>query len=106
LTITSAFLTPDDAVIFENIPARTCSMSRTIARHQTDRHGGKEKFGFDTRQGGELDSLGDIMMRAVPTPESAVAIAEPATQLALVIGSRAGRRLARTLIPELAIARP
>jgi hypothetical protein len=63
----------------------------------------KEKFGFDT---GPLDDLihwGDIIDGAqYPTAEAAVALAEPATQLALVIEAAPENGLPAKIIPELA----
>jgi hypothetical protein len=64
---------------------------------------GKEKFGFDTRPLENLIYWGDIIDGAqYPTPESAVEIAEPATQLALVIEAAPEDGLPARIIPELA----
>ena len=64
---------------------------------------GKEKFGFDTLPVENLIHWGDIIDGAqYPTPESAVAIAEPATQLALVIEAAPEDGLPARIIPELA----
>ena len=60
------------------------------------------KFGFDTKPLAELIHWGDIIDGAqYPTPESAVAIAEPATQLALVIESAPEDGLVPKIIPAL-----
>src|SRR6202140_2775285 len=61
------------------------------------------KFGFDVRPLAELIHWGDIIDGAqYPTPESAVAISEPATQLALVIEAAPEDGLPARIIPELA----
>ncbi len=66
----------------------------------------QEKFGFDPRPLAELIHWGDVIDGAqFPTPESAVQLTEPATQLALVIEAAPESGLAARLIPELA-ARP
>jgi nanoRNase/pAp phosphatase (c-di-AMP/oligoRNAs hydrolase) len=60
------------------------------------------KFGFDVRPLAELIYWGDVIDGAqFPTPESAVALVEPATQLALVIEAAPGQSLSPQLIPEL-----
>ena len=62
-----------------------------------------EKFGFDTRPLAELVHWGDLIDGAqYPTPESAVRLAEPATQLALVIEAAPVADLVPLLIPALA----
>jgi len=62
----------------------------------------REKFGFDTRPLEELIHWGDVIDGAqFPTPESAVGLAEPATQLALVIEAAPETDLSARLIPEL-----
>jgi len=67
---------------------------------------GKEKFGFDTRPLENLIHWGDIIDGAqYPTAESAVAIAEPATQIALVIEAAPEDGVPAKLIPELAYRR-
>jgi len=82
----SAFLTPADAEQFRNQPGphmfyepeyKSCTkLIATIA---------SEKFGSDTKPL-QLDSLGRHYRRgAVSDAQSAVELAEPATQLALVI---------------------
>jgi len=63
----------------------------------------QEKFGFDPRPLAELIHWGDVIDGAqFPTPESAVQLTEPATQLALVIEAAPESGLAARLIPELA----
>ena len=63
----------------------------------------KEKFGFDTTPRDDLIHWGDIIDGAqYPTPEAAVALAEPATQLALVIEAAPENGLPAKIIPELA----
>src|SRR5947208_17190956 len=63
----------------------------------------KEKFGFDTKRLADLIHWGDIIDCAqYPTPQSAVELAEPATQLALVIEAAPENGLTAKIIPELA----
>jgi len=63
----------------------------------------KEKFGFDTKPLEDLIHWGDIIDGAqYPTPVSAVELAEPATQLALVIEAAPENGLPARIIPELA----
>ena len=60
------------------------------------------KFGFDVRPLAELIHWGDIIDGAqFPTPESAVGLSEPATQLGLVIEAAPEPGLVPLLIPEL-----
>jgi hypothetical protein len=60
------------------------------------------KFGFDVRPLAELIHWGDIIDGAqFPTPESAVGLSEPATQLGLVIEAASEPGLVPLLIPEL-----
>jgi hypothetical protein len=60
------------------------------------------KFGFDTTPIAELIHWGDIIDGAqYPTPESAVAMSEPATQLALVIEAAPEDGLVPKIIPAL-----
>ena len=62
-----------------------------------------EKFSFDTSPLENLIRWGDIIDGAqYPTPESAVGLVEPATQLALVIESAPESNLSARLIPEAA----
>src|SRR6202140_275714 len=61
------------------------------------------QFGFDVKPLAELIYWGDIIDGAqYPTPEPAVALAEPATQLALVIEAAPEEGLVAKIIPELA----
>src|ERR1700740_2451485 len=63
----------------------------------------REKFGFNTEPLKELIHWGDIIDGAqYPTPESAVELVEPATQLALVIEAAPEDGLPARIIPELA----
>jgi hypothetical protein len=60
------------------------------------------KFGFDVKPLAELIYWGDIIDGAqYATPESAVALAEPATQLALVIESAPEDGLVPQIIPAM-----
>ena len=62
-----------------------------------------QRFGFDAQPLRELIHWGDIIDGAqFPTPESAVNLTEPATQLALVIEAAPGPGVSCKLIPELA----
>jgi hypothetical protein len=100
----SAFLTPADAEQFRKQPGphmfyepeyKSCTkLIAMIAR---------EKFNFDTNPLADLIYWGDIIDGAqYPTPESAVALSEPATQLALVIEAAPENGLPAKIIPELA----
>jgi hypothetical protein len=100
----SAFLTPADAEHFLQHPGahkfydpefKSCTkLIATVTR---------EKFAFDTRPLEELIHWGDIIDGAqYPTPESAVELKEPATQLGLVIEAAPENGLPARLIPELA----
>src|SRR3981189_3549242 len=100
----SAFLTPADAEQFRNQPGphmfyepeyKSCTkLIATIA---------SEKFGFDTKPLADLIHWGDIIDGAqYPTPQSAGELAEPATQLALVIEAAPEDGLPARIIPELA----
>jgi len=100
----SAFLTPADAEQFREHPGprmfyqpeyKSCTkLIATIA---------SEKFGFDTKPLADLIHWGDIIDGAqYPTPQSAVELAEPATQLALVIEAAPENGLPARIIPELA----
>jgi hypothetical protein len=61
------------------------------------------KFGFNVQPLAELIHWGDVIDGAqFPTPESAVALTEPATQVALVIEAAPESGLVPRLIPELA----
>jgi hypothetical protein len=62
-----------------------------------------KQFGFDVQPLDELVHWGDVIDGAqFPTAESAVALTEPATQLALVIEAAPEANLVPQLIPELA----
>jgi hypothetical protein len=100
----SAFLTPADAEhfrkqrgphMFYEPDYKSCTMLiADVSRKQ---------FGFDTGPLGELIRWGDIIDGAqYPTPESAVELVEPATQLALVIEAAPENGLPAKIIPELA----
>ena len=100
----SAFLTPADAEQFRNHPGphmfyepdyKSCTkLIATIA---------KEKFGFDIKPLEDLIHWGDIIDGAqYPTPQSAVELTEPATQLALVIEAAPENGLPARIIPDLA----
>jgi hypothetical protein len=100
----SAFLTPADAEHFRQDrgghkfydPAYK-SCTKLIADVTS------AKFGFDVKPLAELIHWGDIIDGAqYPTPESAVALAEPATKLALVIESAPEEGLVAKIIPDLA----
>ena len=61
----------------------------------------KEKFGFDTKSLEELIHWGDIIDGAqYPTPESAVELTKPATQLGLVIEAAPEDGLPARIIPR------
>lgn len=99
----SAFLSPEDAEHFRQDtsgkkfydPAfKSCTkLLATVA---------SEKFGFDARPLAELVKWGDIIDGAqFSSPESAVGLAEPAMQLALVVEAAPEPNLVPRLIPEL-----
>ena len=100
----SAFLTPADAEHFRNDRSghkfydpdyKSCT--KLLADITSS------KFGFDTKPLAELIHWGDIIDGAqFPTPESAVELVEPATQLALVIEAAPEANLVPKLIPEMA----
>lgn len=100
----SAFLTPADAEQFRKHPGahmyydptyKSCTkFIATVAN---------EKFGFDISPLAELIHWGDIIDGAqYASPEAAVEMAEPATQLALVIEAAPEDGLPARIIPELA----
>ena len=100
----SAFLTPEDARHFKedhsgkkfyDATYKSCTkFLATIA---------SEKFGFDARPLAELIHWGDIIDGAqFASPEVAVGLTEPATQLALVIEAAPEANLVPKLIPQLA----
>src|SRR6266851_133042 len=99
----SAFLTPADAEDFRrdrsgqkfyNPEFKSCTkLLASVAQ---------EKFGFDPRPLADLIHWGEVIDGAqYPTPESAVRLSEPATQLALVIEAAPQPGLVARLIPEL-----
>jgi hypothetical protein len=100
----SAFLTAADAEHFRQHPGphmfyepdyKSCTLLIADITRQ--------KFGFDTAPLTELIRWGDIIDGAqYPTPESAVELIEPATQLALVIEAAPENGLPAKIIPELA----
>jgi hypothetical protein len=100
----SAFLTPEDAQNFHTRPGlhmfyapdyKSCTM--LIADTA------REKFGFDTSPLRDLIHWGDIIDGAqFPTPESAVELREPATQLALVIEAAPEDGVPAKIIRDLA----
>jgi len=99
----SAFLTPADAEHFHrdhsghkfyNPEYKSCT--KLLADVTS------AQFGFDVKPLAELVHWGDIIDGAqYPTPESAVALTEPATQLALVIEAAPEEGLVPRIIPEL-----
>jgi hypothetical protein len=99
----SAFLTPADAENFRqdrsghkfyNPEYKSCTkLLADITSAQ---------FGFDANPLGELIYWGDIIDGAqYATPEAAVALTEPATQLALVIEAAPEENLVSKIIPQL-----
>ena len=100
----SAFLTPADAEHFRKHPGARMfyepdykSCTKLIADIT------KRKFEFDTAPLAELVHWGDIIDGAqYATPQSAVELVEPATQLALVIEAAPEDGLPARIIPELA----
>jgi hypothetical protein len=99
----SAFLTPADAEHFRqdhhghkfyNPDYKSCT--KLLADVTS------EQFGFDVKPLAELIHWGDIIDGAqYPTPESAVALTEPATQLALVIEAAPEEGLVSKIIPDM-----
>ena len=100
----SAFLTLADAEQFKKFPGRNMyyepdykSCTKLIATVT------KDKFGFDTKPLNDLIHWGDIIDGAqFSTPQSATELAEPATQLALVIEAAPEDGIPARIIPELA----
>ena len=100
----SAFLTPADAEHFKsdrsgrkfyNANYKSCTQFLADVAH--------EEFGFNAQPLTELIHWGDVIDGAqYPSPESAVRLTEPATQLALVIEAAPERGLPAQLVPELA----
>src|SRR3981081_343425 len=99
----SAFLTPADAEHFKRdrsgqkfYKPEYKSCTKLLADVTS------AQFGFDAKPLAELVHWGDIIDGAqYPTPESAVALTEPATQLALVIEAAPKDGLVPKIIPEL-----
>lgn len=100
----SAFLTTGDAEHFRKQPGahmyydptyKSCTkLIATVAR---------EEFGFDTKPLEDLIYWGDIIDGAqFPSPQFATAMADPATQLALVIEAAPENGIPAKIIPELA----
>jgi hypothetical protein len=100
----SAFLTPADAEHFKNDHANHKfydpsykSCTKFIADVA------QSKFGFDPAPLADLIYWGDIIDGAqYSSPEEAVSISKPATQIALVIEAAPGDSLSASLVPELA----
>jgi hypothetical protein len=101
----SAFLKPEDAEHFRRDRSgkkfydpsyKSCTkFVATIA---------SQKFGFDAGPLAELIHWGDIIDGAqFASPEAAVGLAEPATQLTLVIEAAPEAKLVSRLIPELMV---
>ena len=101
----SAFLRPEDAEHFRQDRSgkkyydpdfKSCTkLIATVA---------KEKFGFDAEPLAELIHWGDVIDGAqFASPATAVALAEPAMQLALVIEAAPEADFVPRLIPELAV---
>ncbi len=100
----SAFLTPADAEQFRAHPGprmfykpdyKSCTLLIADVASQ--------QFGFDTTPLAELIRWGDIIDGAqYPTPQSAVELVEPATQLGLVIEAAPENGLPAKIIPDLA----
>jgi hypothetical protein len=100
----SAFLTAADAEHFRKHPGphmfyepdyKSCTL---LIANVTQR-----QFGFDTTPLQDLIRWGDIIDGAqFPTPQSAVELVEPATQLALVIEAAPENGIPARIIPELA----
>ncbi len=100
----SAFLTPSDAENFRAHPGphmfyepdyKSCTKLIATVSH--------DKFNFDTKPLADLIYWGDIIDGAqYATPEAAVELKEPATQLALVIEAAPENGLPAKIIPELA----
>ncbi len=101
----SAFLTPADADDFRRYTGghkfyrpeyKSCTMLLADVT--------SKQFGFDITPLAELIHWGDIIDGAqYPTPESAVALSEPATQLALVIEAAPEDGLVPKIIAELSV---
>lgn len=100
----SAFLTPEDAEHFRRDRSgrkfydpsfRSCTKLVATVAH--------ERFGFDPTPLAELIHWGDVIDGAqYPSPEEAIALREPAMQLALVMEAAHAPGLVQELIPRLA----
>jgi len=101
----SAFLTPEDAEHFKRDRSgrkfydpsfKSCTkFLATVAR---------ERFGFDAAPLAELIHWGDVIDGAqYGSPEAAVQLRDPATQIALVIEAAGDPNLVPKLIPDLAV---
>jgi hypothetical protein len=95
----SAFLTPEDAEHYQQNPSEKKfydpaykSCTKFLAQVAND------KFGFDATPLGDLIRWADIIDGS---PEAAVRMNVPATQIALVIEASADEGMTRRLIPEL-----
>ena len=101
----SDFLTPEDAEHFKHDHANHKfydpsykSCTKLIADIA------KARFGFDPAPLADLIHWGDIIDGAqYATPEEAVSVSEPATQIALVIEAAPGESVSSLIIPELAM---
>src|SRR6202142_1614049 len=100
----SAFLTPEDAEHFRHDRSGKKFYDPTYkscTKFLADI--ASEKFGFDAKPLAELIRWGDIIDGAqFASPEEAVGLTEPATQLALVIEAAPEPYLVPRLIPDLA----
>jgi len=100
----SAFLTPEDAEHFKHDHANHKfydpfykSCTKLIADIASS------KFGFNSAPLADLIHWGDIIDGAqYATPEEAVSVSEPATQIALVIEAAPGESVSALIVPELA----
>jgi hypothetical protein len=100
----SAFLTPEDAEHFKHDHANHKfydpsykSCTKLIADIASS------KFGFNPAPLADLIHWGDIIDGAqYATPEEAVSVSEPATQIALVIEAAPGESVSALIVPELA----
>lgn len=100
----SAFLKPEDAEHFrqDRSGKKFCDPSyKSCTKYLATV--AAEKFGFDARPLAELIHWADIIDGAqFASPEAAVGLAEPATQLGLVIEAAPEPNLVSRLIPDLA----
>jgi len=100
----SAFLTPEDAAHFQADRGGKKFYDpayKSCTKFLADI--GAAEFGFDPRPLAELVHWGDVIDGAqYVSPEAAVALAEPATQLALVIEAAPVADMSPRLIPHMA----